>query len=187
MCRARVWPDLPFATRYWFRMVTIPANDGDDADVPPTAISAPLAIDQVGCHGRRKRSRETSGTSAGLIVRDAGPGFATRAWRRSRLGAPSASCQPRPQGRIVPGFFGNIRERGCQGRNRSWGLQYEPPASFNSVPPPRSLPGVLAGKVTAGPWVATIFSPSSQPAAPESPEAFIQVMPCAFACWAKVL
>ena len=52
------------------------------------------------------------------------------------------------------------------------------------VPPTAVISGMLAGKLTASPLEACRLPLVSQVAAPKSPEAASQVMPCALACWA---
>ena len=59
-------------------------------------------------------------------------------------------------------------------------FQYRPAPSTNSVPPTLVTPGTLPGRSTASPG----FCVSAQSAAPLSPDAANQVMPCALACCA---
>src|SRR5258708_1940487 len=61
-------------------------------------------------------------------------------------------------------------------------FQYDPLLSLNSVPPTAVTSGMLAGASTERP--GCVESPQS--AAPVSPDAANQVMPCAFACRAQV-
>ena len=63
-------------------------------------------------------------------------------------------------------------------------FQYALPPSLNSVPPTAVTSGMLAGKFTAKPWEA-MLTPSSQSAAPLSPDEASQVMPSVAAFWAS--
>ena len=58
-------------------------------------------------------------------------------------------------------------------------FQYVPILAVSVVPPIPVTSGTLAGASTARPVIADV--PAAQSAPPESPAAFTQVMPCAFA------
>src|ERR1039457_2323095 len=63
-------------------------------------------------------------------------------------------------------------------------FQYWAEPSRKVVPPTPVTSGTSAGESTASPG-PLLDVPDRQSAPPESPAAFIQVMPCAFACWAS--
>ena len=68
------------------------------------------------------------------------------------------------------------------------GFQYVPVASLNLVPPTDVTSGTEAGNATASPCVAAVsfLMPPSHAAAPSSPELMKTVIPCAFACFARL-